>query len=152
MSKDMSDDEELQIEAKDGGKASKLKAEMLEQLAAWGITSTVIKKVSKGDTKTDMPKILSLRAFYNVACETQFDYGTRPWSDIRLHFSNLYSFGLPEAEPTDRTDNWQRRVHRGDRSDGQTYGDRRDGEGRIVSRRGDSRDDRNGLPPVFGFL
>ena len=125
MSKD-SDDEELLAEAKDGGKAVCKRADMLEQLATWGITSAVIKKVSKTDTKTDMPKVLLLRAFYNVAVETQYDYASRPWSEIRVHFSKMYSYGLPEAEPTDRAEiiqNWAARCWTAAWSPGSTAGE-----------------------------
>ena len=58
MSKD-SDDEELLTD----GKLICKKADMLDVLAHWGITAAVIKKVSRLDTKTDMPKYCPYELF-----------------------------------------------------------------------------------------
>ena len=73
-----SEDDDLQSGSKDG-KLSMRRADMLAQMNVWGVTSALIVKVSKSDTKGDtakdeIPKILALRAFYRALEESLFDY------------------------------------------------------------------------------
>ncbi len=78
-----SEEDDVLSGSKDG--KSLTKKAMLAQMNVWVVTSALIVKVSKTDTKGDtakdeIPKILALRAFYRALEESWFDYANSSWA------------------------------------------------------------------------
>ncbi len=103
-----SEDDDLQSVSKDG-KLSMKRVDMLAQMNAWGITSALIVKVSRNDTKGDAakdetPKILALRAFHRALEDSLFDYANSSWLEIREHCLKIHSITLPEEDTMERSE------------------------------------------------